>query len=184
MTKLSFDIIGIIVDVAEFKGKQLTQKTLEELITEFENKPMDEKIALIQSVRITSDGALSFANVKIGKMVETNDGKYGMIIKINKKNILVSTSRGIISGPPAAFKETTKTVDELKEAHKEFYKYSNNIDTEGKFLQVKIKDTWKKGITLNSLSRNSIKVYFYETNTSINLTEAQLNNPLLVKKEG
>lgn len=184
MTKLSFDITGVIVDVPELKGNKLTDKVLTKLITEFEGKSIEEKIALIKSVRIASDGALSFANVKVGKMVETKDGNFGMIIKINKKTILVSSSRGMVSGPPEAFKETTKTVDDLKKSHKTFYKHvsdNSKMKEEGHFVDVKIKSGWKTGITLNNLSRNSITVYLYETNSTVKISEQEIDRGILVK---
>lgn len=186
MTKLSFDMTGIVVEVTKLKGKKLSKEVLEELITAFENKPMEEKIALIGSIRQASEGSLSFADVKIGQMVETSDGKFGMVTKINKKTILISSNRGMITGPPEAFKTTTKTANDLKEAHKVFFKHigeEESLTREGQFVQVFIKNEWKNGITLNNLTRNSIKVYFYESGTSVNLNESHIKNPALVRKE-
>ena len=116
------------------------------MIEEFEKLPMDEKVKMIGSISIVNeDSDLSLNNVKIGQMVETlSDGQLGMIVKINPKKIIVKTKKGLLTGPPTAFKSTKKKAAPFVKTIKQS-KFSKEY--EGTFVEVFVKNKRQTQLT-------------------------------------
>lgn len=98
------------IEVEIENAEELTKEELFKAIEESVIAKIKERLpAYVYSIHDAD--VLTFSNVKPGIVIDAGDNGYGIVTKVNKKTINVSTKDGAFQGPPTAF---GKVDDEVK----------------------------------------------------------------------
>lgn len=131
----------------------------------------------VTSYSVGSADALNFETVYEGQIVESNDGKLGIVNQVNKKTIYVTYTDGAtVSGSPGLFKTSEATFIEARN-HRPKGDKELNLWSPGNTGYIKIK-TGIKAVCVGKISRGKVKLLIVGTQKYISITEEQMERLL------
>jgi len=123
---------------------------------------------------LNDENALSLNTVSSGLIVESNDGKLGIVTAVNKKTIAVTYKNGVsVTGSPQMFKTSDATFEDARSVRPESYKTSE-LWFEGSGGYMKNKEEIHE-IVVGKISRGKAKLHIVNTNRLFTVKEEDIS---------
>lgn len=124
--------------------------------------------------------ALTFDTVAAGQIVESNDGKLGIVTGVNKKTIHVTYKNGqSVAGSPQGFKASDATFEEARFERNASYKGDMWFEGTGAYLQNK---DGIHEVVIGKITRGKAKLHIVNTTRYFSVAEDLLNKVLKDQK--
>lgn len=136
-----------------------------------------ESMLRITSYTVGAADALDFETVFTGQIVESSDGKLGIVSQVNKKTIYVTYTTGAtVQGPPTLFKASEATFEEARKQRTAGEKEINFWST-GFSGYIKVKDEILP-VLVGKITKAKVKLHIVGTTKYLSVTEAQMEKLL------